>query len=206
LGIDETVKYMENSTDNTLQVYISFERLNSKDLAFFLNRVSEISDKLSDDYFLRFGSRLDWKDFPILEIDSIYTGNSIKISLIEGWKPKICSDKDNDIVIGVPKNIGIPLVIGWLLISGASQILDLRNKQLDNKLKEIEIQIKQSEVNKLFTADNNSDTSTISMTSLDKNIPELRAMTLDTIRTIAKNAEFTDFKINGISITHRTKE
>jgi len=197
---------MENSTDNTLQVYISFDRLNSKDLAFFLNRVSEISDKLSDDYFIRFGNRLDWNDFPILEIGSIYTGNSIKITLIEGWKPKIGSDKDNDIVIGVPKNIGIPLVIGWLLISGASQLLDLRNKQLDNKLKEIEIQIKQSEVNKLFTTDNNSDTSTISMTSLDKNIPELRAMTLDTIRAIAKNDDFTDFKINGISITHLTKE
>jgi len=206
LDINETLNYMENSTDNTLQVYISFDRLNSKDLAFFLNRVSEISDKLSDDYFIRFGNRLDWNDFPILEIGSIYTGNSIKITLIEGWKPKIGSDKDNDIVIGVPKNIGIPLVIGWLLISGASQLLDLRNKQLDNKLKEIEIQIKQSEVNKLFTTDNNSDTSTISMTSLDKNIPELRAMTLDTIRAIAKNDDFTDFKINGISITHLTKE
>ena len=76
---------------------------------------------------------------------------------------------------------------------------------MDNKLKEIEIQIKQSEANKLFTTIN-SDTSTISITSMEKNIPEIKAMTLDTIKAIAKNKDFNDFQINGISITQKTKE
>jgi len=196
---------MEISNDNTLQAYISFDRLNAKDLAHFLNRVAYISDKLSEDYLARFGNKLDGNDFPILEVASIQTGNSIKISLIEGWKPRISSDRENDIVIGIPKKLGIPLVIGWLLISGASQYLDLKNKHLDNKLKEIEIQIKQSEANKLFTTIK-SDTSTISITSLEKNIPEIKSITLDTIKEIAKNKDFNDFKINGISITRETKE
>lgn len=196
---------MENLNNNILDVYISFDRLNAKDLAFFLNRITQINDKISEDYFIRFGNKFEWSDLPILEVESIYTGDSIKISLIEGWKPKISSDKHNDIVIGVPKNLGIPLVIGWLLITGASQYLDLRNKQLDNKLKEIEIQIKQSELNKLFRTEN-SETPIISITSLEKNIPEVKTLTLDTIKVIAKNNDFTDFKVNGVSIKQRIQE
>lgn len=199
---------MEEREFDNLEIYISYERLKAKDLATYLHNLSIVAEKVTEDYMLRFGDRyIPSTDYPYLEVDSIHTGNSIKFTLTEGWKPSISSDEENDIVIGVPKKLGIPLVVGYLLITAAGQYQDMRMKSLDIQTKEIELQLKKTELAKALT-DNSHPNENYPFRPefyLQSKIPEARTVLLDTVKNIIRNPDITKFKINNIDIVSMEK-
>lgn len=132
----------------SLDFYIQYEYLPSRDLGVLLEACNNLSD-IAYRLYAELSQHGTWADPPVLEISEVHTGESIKFKLIERALPSISSDRENDIVIGVPKKLGIPLLLGFLLISAADQAMDLRNKYYDGEIKRIELQLKQEEINKL---------------------------------------------------------
>lgn len=192
---------MPENTIEALQIYIDYNRLKAKDLANFLANFSFIATKIAEDYFSRYKD-YEGEELPTLDIDTANTENSIKFTLIEGWNVKIKSNADADIVVEIPKKLGLPIVIGYLLISIAAEYQDYRNKQLDNRLKELEIQLKQTELAKAMSLTNEEQQNTFKLASayLDNKVPEIKPVIMDTIKSVLKNADITQFKVNEVEI------
>jgi hypothetical protein len=192
---------METNAIETLEIYIDYDRLKAKDLANCLINLSAIATKIAEDYFSRFNN-YEGEELPTLDIDTFNTGNSIKFRLKEGWKPKVKSNSEGDIVIEIPKALGIPIVLGYLLISIANGYQDFRNKQLDNELKKMEIQLKQTELAKAFTTDNESQQNFYRLTNayMENKVPEIKPILYDTIKSVLRNPDIAQFKINNIEI------
>lgn len=205
MELDETLKSLNMELEN-LEIYLSYEKLKAKDLAYLLNNFSFISDKINEDYQNRFGN--DNEPINSLDILTINTGNSVKFALTEGWIPKVSSDEENDIVIGIPQKLGIPVALGYLLISGASQYQDFRNKHLDNQIKEIELQLKKTELHKAIAgkADNdrqNEDQTINTQDYLNNKVPEVKTKVLDTLKFIYKNPDLNIVRVNNVEIKSR---
>jgi hypothetical protein len=198
---------MEPTTNDTLEIYIDYDRLKATDLANCLINLSEVANKIAKDYFARFGG-YEGEDLPTLDINSMDTGNSIKFTLKEGWKPKIKSDANGDIVVEVPKNLGLPIVIGYLLISIANGYQEFRNKQLDNQLKELEIKLKQTELAKAISVnpDQRQDIPKLTASYIENKVPEIKPIFLDTIKTVLSNPDITQFKVNNVEIKSATEQ
>lgn len=130
-----------------LNVYITYTNLTSTSLGYILSSWGKIADFISKSYSDNFN--IKYIILPTLEIESVHTGNSIKFSFGEGWLPNITSDKNNDIIINVPKKLGIPLLTGYLMLNTATKVLDIHNKYLDNRIKQLEIVLKETEIEKL---------------------------------------------------------
>jgi hypothetical protein len=127
-----------------LNVYLSYNRLTLKSFGKFCSIWGSIADEYSVQYQEIAGFQSD--PSPTLEISTIHTGDSVKFTLGEGWLPKISSDENNDIIINTPKKIGIPILIGYLMLTACGKILDIQNKYLDNKIKQIEYELKKDEL------------------------------------------------------------
>ena len=174
-----------------LPVYITYTRLTSTSLGYLLSSWGQIADHISENYADING--IKYTIFPTLEIESVHTGDSIKFIFGEGWIPTITSDKNNDIVINIPKKIGIPLLIGYLMLSVASNTLDVYNKYLDLKLKQIELQLKKTEIRKI----------------IEKKpfiVKELNHHALKIYNSIIENKDFKTFLIYDIDIKNIIKE
>lgn len=129
---------------DSLTVFIKYDRLTVRSLAEVIAGLASLAELAVHLYCQITGGRP--VDLPALEIESAHTGESIKFSFGEGWLPSVSSNNDDDIVIDIPKKLGIPLLVGYLLLSGARNGLNVRNAYLDGRLKQIEIQLKQTEL------------------------------------------------------------
>jgi len=199
---------MEEGKFDNLEIYIAYKRLKAKDLALYLNSFALVAEKVTEDYMFRFGDRyISNEDFPYLEVNSIHTGNSIKFTLTEGWKPSFGSDAENDIVIGMPKKLGIPLVVGYLLITSAGQYQDMRMKSLEIQTKEIELQLKKTELAKALSDNSHPNEAYQFQTKnyLQSKVPEAQTVLLDTVKNIIRNPDITKFKVNNIDIVSMDK-
>lgn len=198
---------METTTNDTLEIYIDYDRLKATDLANCLINLSEVANKIAKDYFARF-SGYEGEDLPTLDINSIDTGNSIKFTLKEGWKPKIKTSPEGDIIVEVPKNLGLPIVIGYLLISIANGYQEFRNKQLDNQLKELEIKLKRTELAKAISinSEERQDIPKLTAFYIENKVPEIKPIFLDTIKNVLSNADITQFKVNDIEIKNTAEQ
>lgn len=198
----------ENSFD-TLSIYIDYDRLRAKDFASYLLNLSIITTKIAEDYFSRFND-YDGEELPSLDINTINTGNSIKLSFVEGWMPKISTNAEGDIVIGTPKKLGIPILVGYLIINIANGYQEFNNKRLDSKLKEIEIQLKQSELAKAISIKNSDheqqNMRVLTANYLDNKIPEIKPVLLDTVKSILRNPDIKRFQINNIEIKNNSNQ
>lgn len=137
----------DNYNQNKLDIYISYEQLTAKSFGLLLQSIGSLGDEILYSYLK--SKNISFNQQSGLVIDYINTGNSIKFRFGEGWIPSITSDADNDIIITTPKKIGIPLLIGYLLLTSVQKFQEIRNTQLDNRIKQIEIQLKESELRKL---------------------------------------------------------
>jgi len=207
--------------EDVLSIYISFDRLKAADIAFYLQRFSAMADKLIENYFIMMGRPFNSTHLPKLEIESIHTGNSIDFNLKEGKKLEVGSDEKHDFVIRTPKKYGIPLIIASMLLNAYTAILDIQikhgelhknkienvqskaNDSLDHEIKmkdlaikDLELRIKEREYARLLTDDNGE----MNIKRLYEINPELKTAAEDTIKEIAKNEHFKDFKVNGLSI------
>jgi hypothetical protein len=185
-----------------LEIYISYERLNARDLGQYLTGLSFIANKIADDYFIRFNNpEYEGKELPTLEIESVDTGNSIKMKLKEGWKPST-KVEDGDFVIYVPKMLGVPLLVAASLVTAAIAYQEWEKNAIEINIDKIELQLKQHELNKVLGSDvdKHEDFRTSVANYIDNKIPEIKPVLLDTVKSIVGNPDIKQFKVNNIEI------
>ena len=135
-------KLKPNADPNYLEIYIKYTSLDNTTLVSILNQIEIIKDELITNY--NFQHKLigeftkEHSLQPTLDISLIHTGQSVVIRFRNGWFPKISIDR-SDLVIEVPKVIGICGLVLYSLYLGYDKVLDLENKRLDNQLKKQEL-------------------------------------------------------------------
>lgn len=195
----------ENSFE-TLDIYIDYDQLKAQDLAKLLSNLSFISDKISQDYFLRFEKS---DELPTLDIDTMHTGGSIKFKLIEAWKVKMNNNESDDIVISIPRKIGVPLVVGFLLVTTAIGYLEVRKLWLE--VQELENKVEQVVLSKALGMNNESenrdkDIFKLANHYIDHKIPEIKPVLMDTVKFVLNNPHFTKFTVNDIELKDRSDD
>ena len=180
------VENQERASTESLDFYIQYEYLSSRDFGMLLEACNNLSDTAYR--FYAESSRGTWAEPPVLELSEANTGDSIKFKFIERALPSISSDKENDIVIGVPKKLGIPVLMGFLLLSAADKAMDMRNKYYDGQINQIELQLKQEEINKIRRGG-------------ETRIPdEIEKQSQTIIASLLNNTAFKSVSINGVQI------
>jgi hypothetical protein len=179
---------METQYDaHVLPVYLRYERLTAKTLGHLLNELGGIADFAAETYSRHCLIRVP---LPMLEVETVRTGDSIKITFGEGWLPTVSTDKDNDIVINTPKKLGIPLLVGYLLLGAAEKTMNLHNEYLDGQLKRIELKLKEQELGKAMKPDSEL-------------VPELMPQATNTVKALVHNGDITVFQVYDIDIISR---
>lgn len=135
---------------DTLPLYIQYERLTVRSLAQLYQGFAEIAEHSILLYAKAAGVKPN--RLPTLELVTARTGDSIKFTFGEGLLPTISSNEEHDIIVNVPKKLGIPLLIGFLVLSGAKLVLDVRKAYLDTQIKEIELQLKKTELGRTLSS------------------------------------------------------
>jgi hypothetical protein len=175
----------ERTISASLDFYIQFEYLSSREFGALLMACSILSESA-----YRYYSEVShgvWAQAPELELVEVQTGESIKFKFIERAVPTISSDKENDIVIGIPKKLGIPILMASLLLNAADKAMDMRNKYYDGQIKQIELQLKQEEINKIRRGE-------------AKAPEELEKQSQLIMSSILSNPSFKSVSINGVAV------
>ncbi|MBV7530775.1 hypothetical protein [Chitinophaga sp. sic0106] len=131
-----------------LEVYIAYNVLRASDLALLLSNLSFIADKLSEDFAARFPEFMQGGTVT-LDIDTMHTGQSINFALTEGWIPKVYTNDKGEIVVAAPKKLGIPLIVGYLLIQTMVSYSEYELTKAQEKVAILEAKIKELELEKL---------------------------------------------------------
>jgi hypothetical protein len=180
----------EITNEETLNVYISYQRLTARSFADFSQAIAQLGQSVRSIHGEL--SRTDLVLIPELELASVHTGESIIFRFSEGWTPSVSMSRKGDIVIDVPKKIGIPLLIGYLLLTAAQKVESLYNTHLDNQVKAVELQLKRTELNKTVMESNSAR----------------HKLTEDASRVLniaIQNNDFRTVKVNGATIVNRSE-
>jgi hypothetical protein len=165
-------------------IYIGYTLLKATDFAKILDACDNIYDEILSAYSRLFN--IDFVEYrPVLKILEIKTGNSIIFRFSEGWLPTFSSTQEN-IIVTVPRKLGIPLLISYLLLYSISQVIELRSKYLDMEIKKVELQLREHEI---VTILNEND--------LTSNL-QIKSDTV--VDSLIKNHTFLEVRINGIQI------
>ena len=146
----------EFEKDSSLDIYIKYKTLTLSEITSFLNNLNSIHQS-----FLSLTSPIYYSqenEIPFrhnLFVERAYTGNSVNFSFKEGWLPEF-KYEEGDLNVKVPKNLGIPALIGIALLSSANEIINLNNNYLDSQIKEIELKSKTFDYNKKVEDNNRS--------------------------------------------------
>jgi hypothetical protein len=133
-----------------LTIYIAYAHLPISAMAELTDALSQLSRQIVVMHAEL--ARVSPGEFPELEVVSVHTGESIKFTFGEGWLPSVSSNEEDDIIINVPRKLGIPLLVAYLILGAAHKAQEMYNTHLDNTLKELEIRLKQSELQKSVLA------------------------------------------------------
>ena len=133
--------------ENTeIDIYFKYDYLDTSELTELLSRLDRLYQSLLDNsYPVYFSEKYEQPFRNFLEIESINTGQSIRIRFKEGWKPEFRVRK-KELEISIPIKLGIPALVLYFLLTGAQKMTSMRNDYLDGQLKELEIKIKQTEL------------------------------------------------------------
>lgn len=137
---------LENLENAEINIYLKYYQLDTEHLTELLNRLDRLYKRILDySYPIYYSEKYDQPFRNFLEISNINTGESIKIRLKEGWKPEFHL-RNSDIEIGIPRKLGIPAIILYLVFLGAQKIATLYNDTLDIKLKNLDLKLKEMEL------------------------------------------------------------
>jgi|688.fasta_scaffold77640_4 hypothetical protein len=170
---------------HSFEMFIEYQQLKATTLGEFLLRIGQVTDQVSMKYGEQRG--LSRSALPSLTISEADTSNSIKLTFGEGWLPNITSDEEHDIIVSVPKKLGIPLIVGYLLLNGTSKLLDMRNDYLDSQIKLIELQLKESELNETLFGDTEEPVL-------------LEAASVEATRRLLRDEDVTSLQVRGIDL------
>lgn len=183
----------ENFYDHELDIYFKYNILEVNKLIDILWNIESLYSKV-----LSITSPVYvYKEKPFrnyLEVSSIKSGSSINFKLKEGWKPEFNVD-NGDLEIGIPKNLGVPAIVLFLLLTGIDKTVQIYNHALDAQIKRIELQLKENELsNKMLK------------TKEEKGIRSIQLQLNKTIKSFIYNPEITYFEINSIEIPTNPKQ
>jgi hypothetical protein len=133
--------------ENTeIEIYFKYRHLDTGEIAKFFDRLDGLyKSLLENSYPVYYSEKYNAPFRNFLEIESINTGQSIRIRFKEGWKPEFKFRK-NELEIKIPKKLGVPSILIYLLLTGVQKTSDIYNDYLDVQLKELEIKLKQMEL------------------------------------------------------------
>jgi hypothetical protein len=174
------------SQRDVLDLYLGYDRLTASALGRLLSGLGEMSLSAVQSYSDISGIVVTAP--PALEVDTIRTGESVKFAFGEGWLPSIGSDAQNDVVIGVPKKLGIPFLIAYLLLNAASLSMGVQKDYLDIRIKEIELKLKTMEIQRVIQPDSSY------RAALDDQAKDL-------LDSISHNPDYRVLKVNGVDIS-----
>lgn len=129
-----------------IDIYIKYHYLDSGDIELLLGKLNNLyKDILDHSYPVYYSEKHQTAFHNFFELEHIYTGESIRFRFKEGWRPEFKIRK-NELQIEIPRKLGIPAIIIYLLLTGAQKFLDIKNAQLDIELKQLDKQLKQTEL------------------------------------------------------------
>lgn len=177
-------------TPHSLEIYLKYKRLTARSFGEFVSGLGSIADLCAETY----GRVVETKipNLPTLEVEVVKTGESIKFKFGEGWLPCVTTDEQHDIIIDIPKKLGIPLLVGYLLLSAVKLPFDVYNSYLDSRLKQLDIILKQTEIRKVLHKDGV--------------ISNLQEKSMDVINIIKNNNDYEEFKIYEVDIISISKK
>ena len=73
----------------------------------------------------------------ILQFESINTGTSMTLKIKEGWAPAFQPERD-DFLVELPKTLGIPAIIAYLLVCAIDKMITGGNAFLEERKKDLE--------------------------------------------------------------------
>ena len=178
----------ENLFDQELDIYFKYKYLDAFELAETVSNLNKLYSKV-----LNISTPVyTFNDHPIrnfMEVSSIHTGDSIRFSFKEGWRPEF-STNEKEIEIRLPKKIAVTGLVLYFLLNAFRYTIDTNNSVLDNQLKKLDIEIKKIELyQKLQTSK--------SITSSERSI-KLQAN--KTINYFIENENITNVYINDIEV------
>jgi hypothetical protein len=170
--------------ENTeIDIYLKYDYLDTSLLTDLFGKLNNLYRSLPEE--------LDGSFNNFLEIESINTGQSIRIRFKEGWKPKI-RVRRGELEVGVPANLGIPAILIYFLLTGAQKITDMRNDYLDGQLKEMDIKLKRIELYEKIEESGRFKQS-------------LERQAVDTINILFHNQDIKHVEINDVTIKDKNK-
>ena len=180
-----------------LDIYLKFDQLDNGDVVELLGGLDRLYNDIIGQPFNYYYRRPFFPEFfypfkNILEVQSIETGQSIRFRIKEGWKPNI-RIKKKELQIDVPRKLGIPIVVVYLLLTSVQKIAELRNEMLDNELKQLEIQMKKIEIYREIEDQRDSN-------NKDENFVRLQRQADKTIEFLYYSNSINHVEINGLTI------
>src|SRR5689334_10211536 len=110
----------------SLDVYIQYEYLSSYDLSRLLNDLNQ----LLIEAYKAYPNPIRGYE-PFLEVETVRTGNSVRLKLVEGWQPSLSTNSEGEIEVSIPKKLGLPVLLAALLVHGASDAVSMRKDYYD---------------------------------------------------------------------------
>jgi hypothetical protein len=136
----------EKVENTEIEIYFKYRFLDTGELAELLEELDTLYKLILDySYPVFYFEKYDAPFRNFLEIESINTGNSITLKFKEGWKPEL-NYQNQEIEILIPRKLGVPAILLYFLLQGVQRTVEFRNDILDGQLKEIEFKIKKIEL------------------------------------------------------------
>jgi hypothetical protein len=121
----------------------------------------------------------------ILQFSSINTGTSMTLKIKEGWAPAFQPERD-DFLVELPKSLGIPAIIAYLLVSAIDKMITDGNAFLEEKKRDLETHLFEDAERGVFF---NSLQQSVVKENLDENIASFiqGVKSIDAVRSISVN-------------------
>lgn len=136
--------------DFEIELYFKYRKLSTADMALLFKKLDVLFISLvKRSYMTEKTAYLFYEENSphFLELSNINTGNSINIKFKEGWKPSL-DIKKAELNVHVPVNLGIPVIIVYLMLGAAQKLMSIRNEYLDGELKNYELTVKEMKYNR----------------------------------------------------------
>lgn len=184
----------ENLFDQKLDIYFKYKYLDAVELSEIISNLNRLYSKV-----LNISTPVyTINDHPyrnFMEVSSVHTGDSIRFSFKEGWRPEF-SINEKEIEIKLPKKIAVTALVLYFLLNAFRYSFDTYNSVLDSQLKKLDIEIKKIELyQKLHKSK--------SIASSERSI-KLQAN--KTINYFIENENITNVYINDIEVPMKKKK
>ena len=173
--------------EHELSVYFKYEHLDASDLVDILSNFNKLYNKiLSLSAPVHIHNYHPYRNFA--EISRINTGDSIIFKLKEGWRPEFRIER-GDVIVYVPKNLGVPILIFYLILKAVQVPLELYKTYQEMGINALEHKIKEIDLYKKLEEERRIKRSCSVTYQVNK-----------TVRFLVENPRVTHVEVDGIKL------